>query len=205
MVGGVQMIWQWERALALAVKGMVAWRRHNPHIPAHITKVYIEWVPPAVGSLVSTSLFWWPPHLPFFSVECCSALAIMAVSDQQWSSLSPGFNVRMKGPAYPHMTTPACFCLLTITGPVWVQNLHHKAMVVVWLCGPACCCWAYIKAFPAWMWVLHQTSVQKSGKRLLWGGMSWPKHLKYVNSLKGSSTAGVALLKVTEHLVSEDA
>lgn len=64
--------------------------------------------------------------------------------------------------------------------------------------GPASHGRAHVEALPARVRVLHQSGVEKSGKRLFGGGQRWPEHLVNVNSVE-ATCAGV-----TENLVPEN-
>lgn len=42
MIRGVQVVCDWKRALASAVKSMIARRRHNPIVPSDVEKVNVQ-------------------------------------------------------------------------------------------------------------------------------------------------------------------
>lgn len=56
VVGGVQMIRQGKGTIPVAVVGLVTRGRHYPVIPAHVAKVHVQRVAPAVAVAFTSSL-----------------------------------------------------------------------------------------------------------------------------------------------------
>lgn len=56
VIGGVQVIGQWKRTLAVTVVRLVSGRRHDPVVPTHVAEVDVERVPPTVAVALSASL-----------------------------------------------------------------------------------------------------------------------------------------------------
>lgn len=201
MIGGVQVVRQREGTLAVAVESVVAGRRHDPLIPANIAEVHVESVPPTVCAPVLLSVLLRPsPCLPLLSVRMqdSRALTVVAVGHQKRSGLRPRVLVCVKGAADPHVPPPVPLGLLGSFRLLRMEHFHQEPVVVLGFTGPASHGRAHVKAFPARVRVLHQSGVEKSGKRLFGGGQRWPEHLVNVNSVEATCTG------VTENLVPEN-
>ncbi len=202
VIGGVQVVRQWKGTLAVAVESMVARRRHDPLVPAHVAEVHIERVPPAVCALLLLPALLLPlPRLPLLSVRMQDgrALTVVAVGHQQGSGLRPWVLVCVKRATDSHVPplVPLDHCgSFRLLG---MEHLHQEPMVVLGFAGPASNCRTHVEALPARVRVLHQTGVEKSGKRLFGSGQCWPEHLVNVNSVETTRTG------VTENLVPENA
>lgn len=201
MIGGVQVVRQRKGTLAVAVESVVAWRRHDPLVPANVAEVHVESVPPAVRAPVLLPVLLRPsPRLPLLSVRMQNGrtLTVVAVGHQKRSRLRPRVLVRMKGAADPHVPPPVPLGLLGSFRLLGVEHFHQEPVVVLGFTGPASHGRAHVEAFPARVRVLHQPGVEKSGERLFGGGQRRPEHLVNVNSVE-ATRAGV-----TENLVPEN-
>lgn len=105
----------------------------------------------------------------------------------------------MKGATNPYVPPPVSLNLRGSFRLLGMEHLHQEPMVMQGFMGPASHCRTHVKALPASMRVLHQTGVEKSGKRLCGRGQGWPEHLVNVNSVETTCTS------VTENLVPENA
>lgn len=56
VIGGVQVIGQGKRTLAVTVVRLVSRRSHDPVVPAHVAKVHVKRVSPTVAVALSASL-----------------------------------------------------------------------------------------------------------------------------------------------------
>lgn len=79
MVGGIQMICQWEGTVSMAIEGTVTWRGHDPVIPPYIIEIHIQRMPSTIGFM---ALAWSRFGLTFLSLMERVAHAIMPKSDQ---------------------------------------------------------------------------------------------------------------------------
>lgn len=105
----------------------------------------------------------------------------------------------MKGATDPHVPPPVPLDIRGSFRLLRMEHLHQEPMVVLGFAGPASHGRTDVEALPACVSVLHQTRVEKSGKRLFGRDQCWPEHFVNVNSVETTRTGA------PENLVPENA
>lgn len=107
VVGGVQVVRQGERTVAVAVEGVVARRRDDPVVPADVGEVHVERVPPAVlPAVLATILPGVGPASPaghYVRRRGHSVPAVVRVREQDRTVSLPVLVAVVQATAQPHM------------------------------------------------------------------------------------------------------